>query len=58
MNPASSTNSRRANGNNTANAARPNNQVILVANTAQSDIDFNGNVLTGSNFNSNNNNNY
>ena len=64
MNPASSTNSRRANGNNRANAARPNNQVIPVANNAQSDIDFNGNVLTGSNFNSNssnssnNNNNY
>jgi len=56
MNPASSANSRRANGNNRANAARPNNQVIPVANTAQSNIDFNGNVLTGSNFNSGNSN--
>lgn len=57
MNPASSTNSRRANGMNRANAARPNNQVIPVANTAQSDIDFSGSVITGSNFNSNSNSN-
>jgi len=56
MNAASSTNSRRVNGNNKANVARPNNQVIPVANTAQSDIDFSG-LLIGSNFNSNSSNN-